>query len=441
MSNPIGIGSFETLYQTYYPDAELPYLVPSDLPLLNNLLGGNTDGAVSGDVIDMPWMFGTAGGVSQTYATAASYINNAPQAIRPQVRLSQIYKNLSWYDKDKIQSDGVASYGDLMETTVKGTRMEFLSQLDQLAHGNGSGNVASFTYNSASPTQIQLNSVPANLTGDTTGAQLGSPVGQTMFEIGNGLVITSTNPKDGTAPTVAAAGPFVISSVDGVNNILTVNTLAAAGLTSGNVYGIAADGNTMGFNSALLLPSIIGVGAYNPFGGVATSDAFLGVNRSKYNTRLSGTSADVSTGFSIEQGIRRVLTLMKNAGVPSGGIVVHMNPTDMDALDFKLQTQSRYTSTQLGVFFFDAIAISSTLGRVSVVADTHQEQGFFRVYAPGFAQLMYRDGLPHFAKLNTGLDQQWGATYDGREMRMRAYLQVRCTDPRKLGIGKLPNIQ
>lgn len=431
----IGISSFETLYQTYYPDASLPYLTPKDAVLLNMFLGGSTDTKVSGDLVDMPWLYGPASGVSQSYSVAANSANNAPQALRPQVRMSQAYKSLSFLDKDDILSRGEASYGDLMETTIAGARMDFLSKIDQLLHQNGSGVEAAVTYTTANGAILPFVSSRTGLNAGTT-YYASAPVGQTLFEINDSVVLTSTNPTDGTLPTVVA-GPFTIVAVNssGGNSV----TLSSdPGLTDTRAYGIALTGNTLGFASANLNPAVIGVQAYNPYGGVTTTDSFLGVNRNTYGNRLAGTFFDATSGYSIEQGIRKGLTQMKNTGVQGGGVTAAMHPDDYDTLDFKATAQNRYTQHELGAVFFDALAINSTMGQARCVVDTHQEKGMTRLYAPGCIELMYRNSLPHFATLRTGLDEQWGANYDGREMRMRAYLQTRCRDPRKLGVVQLP---
>lgn len=433
----IGISTFQTIYQTYYPDADLPYLTPKDAVLLNMFLGGSTDGQVSGDQVDMPWLLGPATGVSQTYSTAANLANQAPTSLRPVVRMSQVYKNLSFLDKDQILSMGEAAYGELMETTIRGSRQDFLSSLDELLHGNATGNRAAFTYASATPTVCTLVATPTSLTGDSANRQLGAGVAQTVFEVGDSVVITSTNPADGTVPTIVS-GPYSVTAVNGNLNTVTLSASPAADLTNTNVYGIAIAGDTLGFSSALLLPGLIGVANYNPYGGVATTDSFLGVNRSVYGTRAAGTYFDASSGYSIEQGLRKGATQMKNTGLEAGGVTACMYPDDYDTLDFKLTSQNRYSSHQVGQVFFDSIAISSTMGRVDCVVDVRQAKGQTRLYAPNPIELMYRNGLPHFATLDDGSNQQWGGNYDGREMRMRAYLQTRCRDPRKLSVVALP---
>lgn len=412
----IGISQFQTLYQTYYPDSELPYLLPDHLPLIHALIGGNTDGQVSGDVIDMPWLFGPATGVSQTFGVAQRKSSNAPQSLRPQIRLSQIYKLIDFLDKDEIQSQGEASYGDLMETVVKGVRLDMLSNIDQLAHLSGSGVRA----------QIATGQGTAVLTVAASGI-LG-----TLFEIEDSVVVCSNNPSDGTAPTVVE-GPFSVVSVDPDNGTLTLNAAVNA---SANGQFLAKEGDTLGFSSALLNPSLIGLEAYNPYGGVSTSDSFLGVNRSKYGNRLAGTWFDGSTR-SIEAALRRGATNMANTGVGGGGAKAYMNPIDMDALQNKMATYQNVSQAQVGSMYFDSIAINTPLGRLDCISDPHQQQNRVRLMMDGAAQLMYRNGLPHVKTLKSGESEQWGTNFDGRSQRLAGYMQIRVKDPRKLGNIKL----
>lgn len=412
--------AFSTLYQIYYPDAELPYLIPENLPLLHMLLGGNTDGQVSGSITDMPWLFGPATGVSNTFSVAQQASNNAPQSIRPQVRLSQLYKLIDFQDKDELLSQGEAAYGQLMEETIKGARMEFLNQLDQQCHYNGTGN------------RGQIASVSGS-----TWTLTGSGSVETVFEINQQLVLNSTNLSDGTAP-VFQEGPFTITNVNANGGALSI-TVDHAAVVGGVGSYVAFNGDTAGFSSALLNPNIIGLDAFNPFTAVSGSDNFLGVNRSVYPTRLTGYRFDGSQR-SVEAAVKRLATLMSQGGVTAGGAKALLNPLDMDQLEDKLASYQRFTQSQLGLFFFDAVALSSPLGRIECVSDPHQQQGFGRLVVPGALQLQYKNGLPHLATLSGGIDQEFGQNFDGRSVRMRAYAQVRCLDPRKLGVVALPAV-
>jgi len=267
---------------------------------------------------------------------------------------------------------------------------------------------------------------------------VGAPVSQTVLEVNDQVVFTTTTKADGTAPTLANNNVYTVTSVDDLGGTFTVNT--DPGLTNTYWYGVAKVGNTLGFTSALLNPSIIGVAAFNPYGGVSTTDNFLGVNRSTYGSRFAGSWFDASSNYSMEQGCKKIATKVANTGVEGEGAFIALHPDDMDTMDFSVTSQNRYSQHQLGEVFFNSLAINSSLGRLDCILDRHQQKGFARVYLPGAIQLMYRGSLPGFATLNTGLDEQWGQNYDGREKRMRAYLQLRCRDPRKLGVAKLATV-
>lgn len=417
----IGIASIQALYQTYYPDSSLAWLLPMHLPLLNMVQLKGRTGTASGDVIDMPWLYTSGGGVSQSFDAASSMSGQSPAALRPQVRLSQMYKRIEILDKDNLLSNGEAAYQSLMETTVGGFRMKFLSEVDLLLHGSGSG------------TRHQVSSAQ---TGSATNVLLlvGASV-ETSYEIGDQVVITSNNPTDGTAPTVTA-GPFTVTGVDPTAQSITIDNSIVT--TSANF--VALFGNTMGFSSALQNPSLIGLDAYNNFTAPLTSDNFLGVNRSVYANRLSGYRLDGSN-FSVQTAIKRLASNMVAGGTPSGGAFVLMHPDDLDAMDTSLASNQRFAAdTQVGAYSFESIEIRSTLGTLSVVSDPHIAKGTSRIIKPGALELHYIDGLPHLASLNTGLDQEWGANFDGRALRMRAYLQLRCPMPNGLGVVKLPAV-
>ena len=409
-------GSFQSLYQVYYPQAELPYLVPQNLPLINMLVGGNSDGAVSGFITDMPWLLSPSVGVSQSFSEAQTQSNNAPTPLRPQVRLSQIYKLVDFSDKDELLSDGAASYGDLMENVVGGARNELLSNLDQLCHGAGSG--------------IRCQ-VAAGVAVTTTTIPLTTQATETFFELNQRIVICSNAPTSGVPPTIVQ-GPLVVTNVSQTS--ITVNAVSGADIQG--LY-IAKAGDTMGFNTASLEPSLIGMDAYNPIVAPQPRENFLGVDRSVFSTRASGYRFDGSTRSS-EAAIKRLATLMSQGGVNAGGAKVFMAPVDMDALEDKLASYQRFQQSQLGVFFFDSIALNSPLGRLEIMSDPHQTQGFARIYSPGGLQLQYRNGLPHLATLSGGVDQEFGQNFDGRSVRLRAYTQIKCLDPRKQGIVALP---
>lgn len=413
----IGISTLQAIYQTYYPDNMLPYLLPENLPLLNMIqLRGRTDTA-TGDKIDMPWLFGAPGGVSQDFAAASAMAGESPQAVRPEVRLSQIYKRLEILDKDNLQSNGEAAYQNLMETSMAMARMKVLNEIDLLLHANGSGN---------------RNQVASGVTSDTV--QLVGPSVETSYEIGDQVVITSTDPATGAAPTVVS-GPHRIVAVDGSAQSITLDSVVT--VTTSNF--IALRGNTAGFSSALLNPNLIGLGAYNNITAPSAGDSFLGVNRSVYANRLSGYRLQGQT-FSIQAAVKRLASDMSRGSTPGGFTGLLMHPDDLDALSTSMASVQRAdVSATVGAFSFDSVPVRTVLGTVTGLSDPHIEKGFARIVKPQVLELHYINGLPHLATLSGGVDQEFGANFDGRAVRMRGYMQLRCTDPRGLGIVRLPS--
>lgn len=412
----LGTNNSSIFYQTYYPEADLPWLLPSELPLLNMLIGGNTDGQVSGLTTDMPWLLGPPNGGSMDFNVAQENSNLPVNALRPTVRLGQYYKNLDFLDKDQLLSQGDASYADLMQKSIEGARMDIFNKLDQLLHGAGNGITCSVA-----------------TSGTSTTINLDTQATETIFELNDRIVITSNAPTDGTPPTIAQ-GPFTVVAVD--QGSITVN--ASITVTAGN--GISFLGNTMGFNSAMMNPAIIGVEAYNPTVKPASNDNFLGVNRSVYSNRASGYRVD-GTKRSIEGAVRRLATVMKQGGnTANGGAIAMISPIDHDALENKMATYQRFNDYRVGNFYLDAVVLSSPLGRLNCVVDPHQKQGQARIYVPGGLQLQYRNNLPHVATLSNGTDESFGEAFDGRATRLRAYAQMRCLDPRKQGNTSLPAV-
>lgn len=413
----IGISTLQAIYQTYYPDNMLPYLLPENLPLLNMIqLRGKTDTA-TGDVIDMPWLYGAPGGVSQSFDAASAMSGESPAAVRPTVRLSQIYKRLEILDKDNLQSNGEAAYQNLMETSMAMARIKVLNEIDLLLHANGSGT---------------RNNVVSNVTSATI--TVGGPSVETSYEVGDQVVITSNSPATGTAPTIVS-GPHRIVSVNGDAQQITLDSVVT--VTTANF--VALRGNTAGFGGALLNPNLIGLGAYNNITAPAGGESFLGIDRSVFQNRLSGYRLQGQT-FSIQAAVKRLASNMSRGSVPGGFCGLLMHPDDLDALSTSMASVQRAdVSATVGAFSFDSVPVRTVLGTVTGLSDPHLEKGFARIVKPQVLELHYINGLPHLATLSGGVDQEFGANFDGRAVRMRGYMQLRCTDPRGLGIVALPS--
>ncbi len=429
-----GIGTFQTLFQTFYPTEELPYAIPRNLPLINML---RTADGLSGDLIDHPLLFGARQGYSQDFNIANAQRGTAPAAARASIRCSQAYSIFEVFDKDDELSQGDAAYADLFQKVMEGTLADFYNNLDIDYHVAGNG--------------------WRGLVGAVAGGvdALGGPVGtnqiclavglplDAVFNPGQSLVATTYTgwpvvgsifgPADGRAATTTST-PVQVVAIDSSRRLLTL-TDASAFTTSSFV---AAYGCTAGYSSTNLLGGIIGVDAWNPAGGVTSTDNLCGLNRSQYGSRLAGTYHN-GTNQSIEDGIKRCSSKMAVVGASNSSLVA-LNPTDWDSLDSKLMTQYKYSSLDLGVYGFSSIVINGASGgRLDCVIDPHQPQGYGRIYDMDALLVRHKKPIPHLASVQ-GQTEYASENFDGRRAKLRAYLQLLAPKPWCLGIVKFPTI-
>jgi hypothetical protein len=414
----VGISTFQTLFQTYYPESDLPYLVPDNLPLLNMI---PKEGGLSGDVIDMPFLYGAKQGVSQSFDAAAAQSGGSPNSVRPTVRCSQMYDIVEFLDKDWVLSQGEAAYADLFQKTMTGAMMAFNNEMDLLLHAEGNG------------VRGQVSSVSTNVITLTSTGSYALPL-ETTFEVGMQVQPATSAPVDGSVPA-GLGSPVTITNVDGDARTITVSDGSVFDSTT-NKY-IVVRGNGIGFSASNTNGALIGLGAFNPYTAPSASENFLGIDRTRYTTRLAGYRYDGSSR-SIEDAIKRLAAKMSMGGVKSASVAL-VNPLDWDSLDSKLGSNVRYSSVQSVTYGFDSIVLNTAAGRLDVVSDPHQQLGYCRVLDPSALVLRHALTLPHLADIQ-GRTQEQGANFDGRTVRLRAYMQLCLKDPRKLGIVKLPQI-
>ena len=430
----VGIASFQTLFQTYFPNTDLPYLIPDNLPFLNMVA---RDGGLSGDVIDHPFLYGAAQGFSTDFNSAQAQAGNAPRAVRATLRCSQAYSMCEFFDKDMALSQGDNAYADLFQKTMVGKYQDFYKNLDSELHGSGNGWRGTVV---AGPGQVNPYT-GATLAFNQVALAIGLPL-EAVFDQDQslqaatytGFPITGTPfpPADGRAPTTLGP-PVQVLGVDADARVLTLTDPTAF---TTNAFVIQA-GGAIGFSSANLNGGIIGLDSWNPYGGVTTTDLFNGINRSAYKTRLAGYSFD-GTKLSMEDAIKRCSSKMSLGGA-RGARVCLMHPLDIDALDSKLGSFVRYSSFQTATVGFDSIVINGGAGRMDIVGDPHQVQGYARLITPEAIVFRHKDEVPHVVDIQ-GRTMEQGQNFDGRTARMRAYGQMCVSEPHKLGVVKLPQV-
>jgi len=430
----VGIQNFQTLFQTFYDRDSLPWLIPDNLPFLN--LIPKKDG-LSGDIIDHPFKYGAAQGYSADFATANSAAGSAPRAARATLRCSQAYDFVEFFDKDKALSEGDAAYEDLVTDVMTGKIMDFNKNLDLDLHGSGTGwrgtvaaipgQINPFTGATLAQNQIAV-ATAFGLEAVFDQDQLLQAAVYTGFPLTGSIF----PPADGRAPTTLSS-QVMVTAVDGISRTLTLTDATAF---TANSFIVQA-GGAIGFNASNTYGAIIGADAWVPFGGVTQTDSFCGLNRSIYPTRLAGYWMDGSR-LSIEDAIKRMSAKMSQGGARSTNVGL-INPLDFDALDSKLGMNVRYGTVQSATYGFDSIVINGAAGRIDMVPDPHQPQGYVRLIDPSTWLFNHKYGIPHIVDVENRTMEQ-GGNFDGRTARLRMYGQLRCMEPQKNGIVKLPQV-
>jgi hypothetical protein len=431
----ISISNIQTLFQTFYPERDLQYLIPQNLPLLNAISKSDD---LSGDVVDHPFLYGTPQGYSLDFNTAQTQAGLAPRAVRGSFRVSQAYKIMEFLDKDILLSHGPAAYADIFQKSVEGAYQSFYQNMDVDLHGAATGWRGTVTAiagqtNPVNGATLLTNQVAFSsiMPGEAVFEQdqllqlatyAGFPVSGSIFP-----------PSDGRAPTNISSSVQVVA-VDPLNQTLT--------LSDGSVATVGAfltqAGGAAGFSTTNLSGGLIGLDAWQPYGGpAATGDNFAGINRATYGTKLAGYWVDGSR-FSTEDAIKRLASRMALGGAQNSNLCL-INPLDLDAMDSKLSTLGRYSTFDTAMYGFESIVIRGATGRIDCVADPHMYRGYARLIDPSTWLLRHKLALPHVVDVE-GRTVEQGLNFDGRSLRLRAYMQLFCTAPHKNGIVKLPTV-
>ena len=433
---PVGITNFQAIFQTYYDQDTLPWLVPNNLPFFN--LIPKQDG-LSGDVIDHVFKYGPAQGFSADFNTAMASASAAPKSARAALRCSQAYAGVEFFDKDKALTDGEAAYADLVTEVMTSKLMDFYKNLDLEFHGTGTGWRGTVA---AGPGMVNPFAPNGAVLGANQVAIAQGMALETVFDqdqlvqpatyAGFPTAASIFPPADGRTPTTLGNAVQIVA-VDGVNRVIT---LSDATSFTANTFILQA-GGAIGFNSSNINGAIIGMDSWNPYGGVTTTDSFLSINRSPFPTRMAGYWMDGSR-FAIEDAIKRLSARMSQGGARESNVGL-INPMDFDAVDSKLGTNVRYGTVQTATYGFDSIVINGAAGRIDLLPDPHQPQGYARIIDPSTWVLNHKYAVPHIVDVENRTMEQ-GANFDGRTARLRFYGQLRCKQPHKNGIVKLPSV-
>lgn len=431
-----GIQNSQAFYQTFYDKEAMQWLIPDNLPFLNMV---PTEDGLSGDVIDHAFLYSPAQGYSADFNTAATQAGNTSRAVRATLRCSQAYAMVEFFDKDRALSIGDNAYMDLVEPIMTGKIMDFNNQLDLDAHAGGTGWRGTVGAVAGQVNPLNNATLGANQVYILPGFGLETVFNQDQqiqaaTYLGFPQAGTVFPPNDGRLPTTLSS-PVQIQAVDPINRVITLSDSSAFVVNS----FVVQSGGAIGFNASNTYGGIIGADAWVPYApqGISNTDNFCGVNRSTYGTRLAGYSKDLSR-FSVEDAIKRLSAIMSQGGARTSN-VAFVNPLDFDALDSKLMTNTRYSTVTTATHGFDSIVVNGAAGRIDVVPDPHQIQGYFRLCDMSTWVLRHKYSIPHIVEVEDRQMEQ-ALNFDGRTARLRMYAQLCCNAPHKNGIGKLASI-
>lgn len=156
-----------------------------------------------------------------------------------------------------------------------------------------------------------------------------NPADAVNFELNEFICFASTNNTSGNLRQMATSNTSCqITAIDYVGGTATVkwNGGGTQTLTANNVVVgdyIARDGDLGSFSTNASAPAITAIGMngfqdWIPYGGVTSSDSFLGVNRSAQNVRLAGSYLDGTAG-----NLEEVLEKAVNRVALFGGKITH----------------------------------------------------------------------------------------------------------------------
>ena len=193
-----------------------------------------------------------------------------------------------------------------------------------------------------------------------------------LFEVGMELDLATSETATVKAYGSAGHGLYVIA-VDRINGILTIGTTLNPATAStcninDSVNGIptAADGDFIFVRGDQGL-KMVGLQAWIPYGGVASNDSFLGVNRSVDPVRLAGNWLD-GTQLSIEDALIQAATNVKKQS--SMGVSHFFMGYSKYAQLLKSQSAKVVIEEQVNPdVSFEGIELLTSTGKVAVIPD------------------------------------------------------------------------
>lgn len=359
------------------------------------------------------WNYSNPQSASLSHGAALLQQDVLTQGTQLQCQLSNAYSYLRFNAKDLAASqNNLASYMGTKRFNFDKAIQELSQQVDLALHRTGNGIIGTIS--------------------DVTGSVItvANTTAMQQYQTNMRIISCSSNPTDGTAPTIAS-GSAVVTKVQQtyVNGQITVKLTVdnPAGFDSTTNKYFAKVGNALGFNSLNPEGNIIGFGNWIPTSSPATTDNFLSsINRSQDEVRLSG--------FRMSAGGRKYQEAVAEANAfcsSMGGSpdIILANPLDLQKASIELGANATYNEFKIGNAGFDSIVMGGPSGgKLRWVGDPNQDVGTLRGMTLDTWKVFHMKALPHPVD-EDGLLLRKDAGSDTFQLALRAWPQQICFEP------------
>lgn len=372
-----------------------------------------------GDTYNHTVFFEDPQGGSATIATAIAQKAGHSQGARFVINRGREYQAIT-LQNEAIRASRSDNGALLRKKTHETDRIlnEMCRRIDIAVHGSGTGVIASFTTGSS------LN---------TTTITLDTPALGIRFSVGMFLQISTTNPLDGTAPTLVNGGQVVKVLARSVSAKLTTLTLdtslsAVTGLTTTNKFYLLRNGEGLGFGANTPYGGVSGLRNWLPITDPVPGESFWGFDRSVDVQRLSGSRYVAGVGEKMEATLQNCSAEMCLQGATPDLIL--MNPISLSNYSQELGAKVRYMQTDKGVTGLDtsAMIVRGQSGDMVVMSDPQVDPQRFYMLQSDTWWMPTLDAVPHMDDA-AGISASREATSDGIELRWRAWYNLVCDAP------------
>lgn len=400
--------SLAYLFKNVYAQGEVPDLTLNSKPF-TAMVPKSTK---VGKPIVHAWKGSNPAGTSMSFSSSLAQQDSQSGGNQMLAQLSQIYHIFRLDIKEmRISMAGDAqAYVNTKKNEMTGVMNKVTQELDLALHRAGNGIVGTI----------------ASVTGNVIA--FNPDVVMSQFEVGFQYQNVTTSPVDGTAPTLGA-GLATVTKVNYFGKSITVDD--ATGFAATN--GVVRRGNALGFSATNSSGNIIGQGNWVPLVDPTPGENWLasGLDRTTDTVRYSGFRT-AAGGRDYFEAIQENMAAIHDMG---GRVdFVQLNPIDWQRANIQMQNSVRRGEAKVGKVAFATLEFTGPSGNtVRVVSDPNMQFGKGRTNTLDSWLLRHLDELPHLADEDGNTSLRDG-TSDAIQIRVRAWPQLFCDEPRANGV-------